>query len=270
MNEPSTTYHDRLQRELVAASRRLHAQHQGARAPGDARRGPRLRVRFALGSTLGIAAVAGIAALVIVLGAGTQRASAEWSRWTAAPTTPAEGQTAAAEQACLATTAVADGPPAGPFRHGALAEAQSGPWRVLVADTRGPFTLVLLQSSNLNAIASCLAGSSGVYGAGEYGGFPGGKPPAVPAEEIQIEGSGASSTGPSTPSEPGHPYSYVSGEVGSGVSAVTLVLRDGQRVTPTVANGWLLAWWPTREPAVAAEVTTPHGTTTQQIYNPAE
>ena len=110
MNEPSTTYHDRLQNELVAASRRLHRQHEAAQAPGEARREPRLRVRFALGSTVGIALAAGIAALVIVLGAGTQRAFAEWSRWTAAPTTPAEGQTAAAEQACLAKTGVAPSP----------------------------------------------------------------------------------------------------------------------------------------------------------------
>ena len=267
MDKRSTNYRDRLRSELVAASRWLHREHQGVRAPSGALREPHRRRRFSVGNTLGIALAAGVAALLVVLGTGTQRAGAERSRWMATPTAPAEGQTAAAERACLAKTGVSRGTPPRSFSRSALAEAQSGPWHVLVADTRGRFTFVLLQSSNQEAIGSCLATSSRAYGTGKFSGFPGGKPPAAPAGQIRIEGGGGSASGLGTQSEPGHPYSFVWGKVGAGVSGVTLVLPGSQRVTPTVAKGWLLAWWPSRVRAVSAEVTTRKGTTSQQLYN---
>ncbi len=265
MNEqPSTSYHDQLQVELVAASRRLHRQYQGVRVRQLAHRAPRLHVRFALGSLAGIAGAGAITVLVIGLGlgAGTQRASAEWSRWTAAPTHSTQGQTAAAEEACLAQTR---GGLLG--RRGRLFGGRRAPWHVLVADTRGPFTLALLQAHDRNADASCLAATSGASITGGAGGFAGGKPPAVPAGQIKVEELGRERFAPGTPSQLGHPYSDISGQVGANVSAVTLVLGDGQRVIPTIAKGWFLAWWPTWVPVVATEISTPQGTSTQRLHN---
>jgi hypothetical protein len=47
-----------------------------------------------------------------------------------------------------------------------------------------------------------------------------------------------------TPNRDGQAYSFADGRTGSGVSAVTLILDDGTRVTATVQNGWFVAWWP--------------------------
>ena len=84
MDKRSTNYRDRLRSELVAASRWLHREHQGVRAPSGALREPHRRRRFSVGNTLGIALAAGVAALLVVLGTGTQRAgqdeAAGWPR----------------------------------------------------------------------------------------------------------------------------------------------------------------------------------------------
>ena len=68
----------------------------------------------------------------------------------------------------------------------------------------------------------------------------------------------------------GNPYSYVAdphaymiGEVGTGVTAATLVLEDGTKVQTTIANGWFAAWWPGEKWVSSAEVTTANGTVTE-------
>ena len=200
MDKRSTNYRDRLRSELVAASRWLHREHQGVRAPSGALREPHRRRRFSVGNTLGIALAAGRRGASGRPGErGHSGRGQNGSRWMATPTAPAEGQTAAAERARLAKTGVSRGTPPRSFSRSALAEAQSGPWHVPVADTRGRFTFVLLQSSNQEAIGSCLATSSRAYGTGEFSGFPGGKPPAAPAGQIRIEGGGGSASRGSAP-----------------------------------------------------------------------
>jgi hypothetical protein len=64
-----------------------------------------------------------------------------------------------------------------------------------------------------------------------------------------------------------------SGYVGSGVTGVTFVLRDGLHVKATVGNGWYLAWWPgsSRPSAhypVTVLVTTKTGTAAAQFTIP--
>jgi hypothetical protein len=68
----------------------------------------------------------------------------------------------------------------------------------------------------------------------------------------------AAETGPSS-------LAAASGYVGSGVTGVTFVLRDGLHVKATVGNSWYLAWWPgSSRPSAhypaAMLVTTPSGT----------
>jgi hypothetical protein len=60
-------------------------------------------------------------------------------------------------------------------------------------------------------------------------------------------------------------YSFADGRVGSGVSAVTLLLADRSDVTATVQNGWFVAWWPGSSKATSAELATTTGETTQNL-----
>jgi hypothetical protein len=57
----------------------------------------------------------------------------------------------------------------------------------------------------------------------------------------------------------------VEGRVASGVTGVTLVRDDGQDVVATVADGWLLAWWPGDASAISSQVTTASGTSTEPL-----
>jgi hypothetical protein len=64
-----------------------------------------------------------------------------------------------------------------------------------------------------------------------------------------------------------------SGYVGSGVTSVTFVLRDGLHVKATVGNRWYLAWWPGSDAPsahypVTMLVTTQAGTTKAQFKIP--
>lgn len=192
-------------------------------------------------------------------GSGSSRESAS----AAAPTASAGSQAARAEEACVALQ-----------DHSPVANVPYGSWRALVRDARGPYTLVLLQPSTQNASATCMATPSQANVTGLASGYPGGKPPAVAEGQLRLEGTGFQGGSPvgassATSSEPG-PYSDVYGQVGSDVSAVTLVLRDGERVTPAIANGWFVAWWRNRGSVASAEVTTGQGTSTQRIYDPAK
>ena len=61
------------------------------------------------------------------------------------------------------------------------------------------------------------------------------------------------------------PYALVEGRVVSGVTGVTLALDNGQDVVATVADGWLLAWWPSDAAATSSKVTNGSGTTSETL-----
>ena len=61
------------------------------------------------------------------------------------------------------------------------------------------------------------------------------------------------------------PYTLVAGQTENGVTGVTLVRDDGQDVVATVADGWLVAWWPGSASITSAQVTTASGTTPQAL-----
>ena len=62
-------------------------------------------------------------------------------------------------------------------------------------------------------------------------------------------------------------YTLVDGRVASGVTAVTLVLDNGQNVVSTVADGWLIAWWPGDSVATSAQVTNASGTSSEALQS---
>ncbi|HEV7942696.1 MAG TPA: hypothetical protein VGP17_07845 [Solirubrobacteraceae bacterium] len=223
-------------------------------------RSPRLGVALTVGGAASVAAAAGAIVSVIGLGAGTQTAFAGWS---ASPTAPASGQTAAAEAACLARVpsssdaerARDDGTAHAPVME-ALLKIAPDEWRTVLADTRGSFTMIMLEAAKGQAQASCLSSpSSSVISIGPVGG----RVASPAAGQAQVVSSG------SQRASAGNQFTYTEGRVGVGVTGVSILLADGTHVSATVANEHFAAWWPGSQQAVSQEVATSSGTSTHQL-----
>lgn len=231
---------------------------------------PRLHRRAApaaLGATAVGAAAVGTA-LVVSLGG----AAPAYAGWSAAPTAASSSPSSQADRSCLG--ALSSNQPAG-------GELGSGPWQPLLTDVRGPFTVALYR--NDSAYMGCFTGSSftQVIQVSSDGDTSNGV--------LKVSGSGSSSgrssQGLSTVTVGGTtsgdlqnvvqshlstaegPYTLVDGRVGSGVTGVTLVLDSGQDVVATVADGWLLAWWPSDAAATSSQVTNASGTTSETLVS---
>ncbi len=222
----------------------------------------------ALGATAVGAAAAGTA-LVVALGG----AAPAYAGWSAAPTAASSSPSSQADQSCLG--ALSSDQPAG-------GELGSGPWQPLLTDVRGPFTVALYQ--NDSAYMGCFTSSSftQVTQVSSDGDTSNG------VLKVSGSGSGSPSQGLSTVTVAGTtsgdlqnvvqshlstadgPYTLVDGRVASGVTAVTLVLDNGQDVVATVADGWLLAWWPSDIAATSSQVTNPSGTTSETLISSAK
>jgi hypothetical protein len=257
--------------QLEAQIRDALAQRAAAIPPQSERllstdykpRSSRLRMTTALGPLAAVAGV-GVTAAIIGLGDGASRAFAGWS---ASPTSPASGQTAAAEAACRA-----DMPSASQIQK-ANSEAsgprvsESGPsvspneLPTALTDTRGAYTFVLLGVSGERA--ACLIGpwptSQPLFASGSYGASPTAGPAADQIGDLSF-GFGRLTD------EEG--LLSVTGRTGEGVSGVTLILHDGTRVTARIAQSWFLAWWPGTDPAISAEVQGSGGTNTIDLNDP--
>ena len=220
---------------LVARERHL-VQEMTAHRRHRQRRG------FAFGGA-GLVTSGLAAALVAFVGAGTPSA---FAAWTASPTTPAPGQLTAAETACAARPTQ---PPPG---------APTLPTQVTLADTRGPFTLLLFgTNTTTQGVLMCMSGPDGTQLSIASGAQP--FPPG--AGQITLDRLQAESAS-------GQPYTVAEGSAGSGVSAATLELSDGSQVLTTIGDGLFLAWWPARATVTSATVTSSSGTTTQPIGSP--
>lgn len=228
-----------LRRSLAGAAAEVPTQTIGARLRSQDYRArpPHLRPLVALGGAASLAIAVGIAISVIGLSAGTPSAFAGWS---ATPTTPASGQVSAAEAACAKQE-----PYPGEPGYAGLTPT--------VVDARGPFTLLVYVDGTSHE--ECVVAPSGAASQSTMRGAEVALAPG--AIRWRSAGSGAELEG--------HAYSEVTGEVGAGVTAATLVLEDGTRVQTTIANSWFAAWWPGTGGATAAEVTTASGTTTEPL-----
>jgi hypothetical protein len=200
----------------------------------------------------GAAMVAGavVAVSLVGLGADTPRAFAGWS---ATPTVPRGDQVHKAQAGCMSrlpTSAAASGP----HRRWPIPSITAGSWHTVVIDTRGPYTMILLAAAHGAAELSCLSGRQPISLGGSFGAH---RPPPVPAGHISLVSSGSTTT---PPDEGSQHFSQLVGRTGQGVTGVTLRLRDGTRVTASVANGWFLAWWPGTQRGTGIEATTSTGT----------
>ena len=257
--------------QLEAQIRDALAQRAAAIPPGSERllsvdyspRGSRLRMTTALGSLAAVAGV-GVTVAVIGLGDGASRALAGWS---ASPTSPASGQTVAAEAACRAEMPSssqiqkANGEAGGPQVSEPAPSVNPNELPTALVDTRGAYTFVLLGVSGERA--ACLIGpwpsSKPLFASTGYGTSQSSSPAANQVGDLSF-GFGRLSD------EEG--LLSVTGRAGEGVSSVTLILHDGARVTARIAQGWFLAWWPGTDPAVSAEVQSSSGSSTIDLNDP--
>lgn len=230
----------------------------------------RLGVPVVVGAGAAASAATVGTVLAVVLG-GAAPAYAGWSPApTDAPSTPPSSQ---ASQSCM--SALPAGAPGG-------SQLGSGAWQPVLTDVRGPFTVALFQNSG--AYAACFtsasftevtqvsADSTSASNAQSVNGTVrdlGGGGPASGTSSVSVGGTASGDlqnvVQTHTATTADGAYTLVDGRVASGITAVTLVLDNGQDVVTTVADGWLIAWWPGDADATSAQVTNAAGTSTEAL-----
>ncbi len=269
-----TTLEEELGTTLAARAASLPADALGrVRATDYHPRRHRRSVPVGLGAGAVGAATAGT--VLAVLGG----AAPAYAGWSSAPTASAAASPSPqASQSCL--TALPSDQPGG-------RGLGSGAWQSELTDVRGPFTVALFQ--NDGAYAACFTGSSftEVTMVAASDGSVGTAQSANGA--VRSLGSGGPAGGMSSTSVGGTssgdlqnvvqthlsttadgPYTLVDGRVASGVTEVALVLDNGQDVVATVADGWLIAWWPGDTTATSAQVTNASGTTSETLLQSSD
>ena len=221
----------------------------------------------ALGATAVGVAAAGTA-LVVALGG----AAPAYAGWSAAPTAASSPPSSQADQSCLG--ALSSDQPAGD-------ELGSGPWQPLLTDVRGPFTVALYEndsaymgcftSSSFTQVTQVSSGGDASNGVLKVSGSGSGS--GSPSQSLSTVTVAGTTSGDLQNVVQSHlstadgPYTLVNGRVASGVTGVTLVLDNGQDVVATVADGWLLAWWPSDATATSSQVMNASGTTSETLVS---
>jgi hypothetical protein len=179
-------------------------------------------------AVVAVGAAAGAGTLLAIGSAGTQAAFAGWH---ATPTRASATRTAAVEARCASRLRTSS-------RNGG-----KGSTVPEVADTRGPYTLVVYDE------LTCFAGPGFV---GLHG--------VQAADGISI----------STGFRGDQPFTISAGPVPADATAVGLTLQDGNSVQATVGNSRFAAWWPSVSRPASISITTPSGTHRQPLdYAPA-
>jgi hypothetical protein len=232
--------------------------------------------RLAVPAAVGAGAAAGAAtvgtALAVILG-GAAPAYAGWSPAPTAATTASPMPQA--DQNCL--SALPSDDPSG-------AQLGTGSWQPVLTDVRGPFTVALFQNSG--AYAACFTSSSftevtqvsadngSTSNAQSVNGMVRASAPGEPGQSMTSVSVGGTSSGDISNFVQTHlsttadgPYTLAEGRVASGITGVTLVLDNGQDVVATVADGWLVAWWPGDNAATSAQVTNASGTSNEALQS---
>jgi hypothetical protein len=247
----------------------------------------RRRNHVAVGASGAGALAAGLGVAIAIF---VSSAPAAYANWSPTPTSASASQIEAAESACL--TALGNGiAQADSNQESPAFIARKSAWHAVIEDVQGPFVLVGYSASEDGASnsATCLIPttttwsggpeifisnvSSDVpgYAGGESVGF-GGPFQSGSAVNTAVKSSilgGASST-PPNPDTIANPsidaarpeVTFVIGDAGAAVSALTLDLTDGTNVGATVQNGYYAAWWPSDSTLASAQVTSPAGVTT--------
>jgi hypothetical protein len=196
-----------------------------------ARPNTRRRVSLAAGSAGALtAAIAAVAAGVF------GGAAPAFAGWTATPSPANSARVQSARLAC----------------HEASTPTLVAP---TLADTRGPYTMLLFVSGGTNRL--CITGPALTV---RFLGGPASPAPGV-SDSIATVATGVSSAG-------GHPLSFLVARAGTGVTTAVLTLTSGMQVRSTVAHGWLAAWWPGRAFVRSAQLIGRGKTVTQHLEVP--
>jgi hypothetical protein len=206
------------------------------------------------GGAIACAAAAGGLAVAL----GLSHPSSAFAGWRAHPTAARPNEVSDAGSSCLSklqgiSGSAADRAAAGQSGQPLLPSVSS--MSQVLSDTRGPFTFLIYASSDGTASAACFdapgfASASEMKAAG----------PVTP-----VATDGVSVVRQSQATSQGDAYTFIEGQVGSGVSQVVLNLTDGSTVQATAENGWFAAWWPGTVDATTASLTTASGTTTATL-----
>jgi len=269
---------DQLEAELRAA----FAVRAAEVPPGAVERLCRIDYRPRTGRrwplTVSMAGVAsGTAAVVsVVMLGGSQAAFAGWSPTPAAA--DLQGATQDMTQAAAAVQADCQ-----PRLSSVPGGAGQGGWTEVGSDVRGPYTMTVYEKGSI--LASCFTGPSftevqaqslrsadGGMAVSVGGGIEAssGATPArstaVSAGERLLSGGAVDELAVSHLWQSANgSFTLVEGRLAPSAQAVTLVLSDGQDVTATTGDGWLIAWWPGSQDVTAARITTAGGTTTEAL-----
>jgi hypothetical protein len=187
---------------------------------------------LAAGALVAAGATAGT--LLALGGAGSQEAFAGWS---ARPTRAPVGQASVVEAKCAARMAEVSRMPR-PSKNGVSISISPEP---LLADTRGPYTLVLYPQ------VLCFSGPDFVSLRGN-----------MVAAGVSI----------GTAYRDGGPYTIAQGPAALDASAVTLALDHGSSVQATVGHSSFVAWWPGASRPTSVTITSPSGTRTEPLSYP--
>jgi hypothetical protein len=218
---------------------------------------PRARAKWV--AAAGAASVTAIAAMVatIVLAGGNDRATPgrlpsapaqaiqySFAGWSAAPTTPAQGQVQNADAVCQARLSQLR-----PSNKGTA----PGSLAPELTDVRGPYTVTLYGNRTPNA-ALCVSasGSTGLRWITRSAA-------TTPVGGIVVDQV-------SVLARVGQPYTLVEGRTGTRVTNVVLALGNGSKVTATSGEGVFIAWWPGSQSITSAMVTTATGVSTQALH----
>jgi hypothetical protein len=165
-------------------------------------------------ATVGVAAAAAAVTLLVFGPSGRGPANA-FAGWTAIPTPPASGQLLAAETACKRRTPE-------------LASTTPTVW-----DTRGPDSLLVY--AGRGATTTCVTGriQLGTVAMSRVASNSLANTSAIAPQSLGLEFAAD-----------GQAFREMTGKVGAGVTAVTLVLESRSTIQATVAAGWFAAWWP--------------------------
>ncbi len=128
----------------------------------------------------------------------------------------------------------------------------------VISDTRGPFTFLVYANPDNTASAACF----------DAPGFTSASEMRAPAP-VTVAADGMTVMRQAQAVSQGNGYTFIEGQVGSGVSSVMLDLSDGKTVQATTENGWFAAWWPGSTDATRATLTTSSGTSTETLPTPA-
>jgi hypothetical protein len=255
-------FSEALEEELLGAVERLSLANGPAHKTGASKwlLRPRRRVLAFGAATLVVAGA--LAVSLVGLGSEAPRAFAGWSP---TPADASNGRVARVSAVCRArlVSRLAQRRREATSRPelGEIGTFPTTGWHAVLADTRGPYMMVVLEQGNERGTSTCFAGRHGEVSDGWGIRNPGAPPPPpVAPGHVAYRSSGATGM---PRAEGAHLFSYVVGRTGAGVRGVTVRLNNGTRVTATTMKGWFLAWWPGSHGIRATEVTTASGTTVE-------